>query len=137
MKWLRWFVAGALAVPLFHQVALWILNAVGWVARQPYSMTPTKPLGVPQVVSLAFWGGLWGIILGLVLLRARPATYWVVAAVFGAIVPTLVAMYVAAPLKGQPAGGNARALLTGLMVNAAWGLGTAVLYRAMNGKRAR
>jgi hypothetical protein len=129
MRHLRWFIAGALAVPLFHQVMLAILNAVGWVARAPFAMTPTKPFGVPQVVSLSFWGGVWGVILGLVLQRTAPRRYWLVALVFGAIAPTLVAIFVAAPLKGQPVSLEAKMLVTGLLVNAAWGVGTAALAR--------
>jgi hypothetical protein len=130
MKWLQWFIAGALAVPLFHQVLLALLNAAGWVARQPYAMTATKPFGVPQVISLAFWGGVWGVLLGLVLTRVRSsAAYWLVAFVFGAIAPTLVAMFVVAPLKGRPPGGDAKTFAIGLLVNAAWGIGTAAMNR--------
>ena len=129
MRHLRWFLAGAFAVPLFHQVMLLILTAVGFVARQPFSMTPTKPFGVPQVVSLSFWGGVWGIILGLLLDRMRSSAqkYWLTALVFGAVAPTLVAIAVVAPLKGQALSGGWKMLATGLLVNAAWGLGTALL----------
>ena len=128
MRHLRWFIAGTLAVPLFHQVMLAILNATGVVPRAPFAMAPTKPFGVPQVVSLSFWGGVWGVILGLILARiASRRTYWLVALLFGAIAPTLVAMFVAAPLKGQPAGGDLRMFGIGMLVNGAWGLGTALL----------
>lgn len=136
MRWLRWFLAGAFAVPLFHQTMLLLLNAIGWVARKPFAMTPTKPFGIPQIVSLSFWGGLWGILLGIALARiSSRATYWIVALVFGAIAPTLVGMFVAAPLKGQPAGGDAKMFLIGMLVNAAWGIGTAVLYAAISPRR--
>ncbi len=130
MKWIRWFVAGALAVPLCHQVMLGLLNVAGIVDRAPFAFESTEPFGVPQLISLSFWGGVWGIILGLVLARARTArTYWMIAVIFGAIAPTLVAGFVVAPLKGQPAGGNAQLAVVGLLVNAAWGAGTAGLYR--------
>lgn len=132
MKWLKWFIAGTLAVPLGHQIALWILNAIGTIDRAPFAMTATKPFGVPSLISLSFWGGVWGIILGLILLRARGAKYWVLAAVIGAVAPTLVAAFVVAPLKGVQTGGNVGKLLTiGLIVNAAWGLATAAFYRLM------
>jgi hypothetical protein len=134
MRWLKWFVAGTLAVPLFHQVVLALLNAIQWVARAPYSMAATRPFGIPSIVSLSFWGGVWGLILGLVLSRLHGARFWVGAAVFGAIAPTLVAAFVVAPLKGQAAGGNMKMLMTGLAVNAAWGLGTAGLFRLMRGR---
>ena len=132
MKLLRWFVAGALAVPLCHQVMLAVLNAGGWVARRPFAMTATKPFGVPQVVSLAFWGGVWGIILGLVLLRVRGRNaYWLTALVFGAIAPTAVALILVAPLKGQPVAVNPGMIGIGLLVNAAWGVGTAAIARLL------
>ena len=138
MKWIRWFVAGALAVPLFHQVVLLLLNAIGWVDRQPFALTPTKPLGVPQVVSLAFWGGVWGILLGIVLARItqRPA-YWTAALVFGAVAPTLVAIFVVPPLKGQPVVVHAKMILIGVLVNAAWGVGSAALYPLISGQSER
>lgn len=125
------FVAGFLATLGFHQPVLWLLNAAGVVKRAPFAMDPTAPFGVPAVISLAFWGGVWGIVLWLVLRRVR--RYWLTAIVFGAIAPTLVAAFVVTPLKGgAPAGANPVAMLAvGLLVNAAWGFGTAVLLRVM------
>jgi hypothetical protein len=134
MKWFKWFVAGFLAVPTFHHIALWIFNAIGWTAMKPYSFAATKPFGVPVLISLAFWGGVWGLVLGWLLGRVR--WYWTTAIVFGAIAPTLVAGFVVAPLKGmQVDRSDMRLVVVGLAVNAAWGLGTAVLYRLMNRAR--
>jgi hypothetical protein len=135
MKWLKWFIAGALAVPLGHQLALWALNAVGYIDRAPFGMEATKPFGVPSVISLSFWGGVWGILLGLILERMRGAKYWVLATVIGAIAPTLVAGLVVAPLKGIQVGGNSKLLVVGLIVNAVWGLATALFYHLMARRR--
>ena len=132
MKWLKWFIAGTLAVPLGHQIALWILNAAGVIDRAPYAMTATKPFGIPSIVSLSFWGGVWGIVLGLILARARGPKFWVLATVIGAIAPTLVAILVVAPLKGMPRPANPAPLIAvGLIVNAVWGFATAAFYRLM------
>lgn len=125
MRWLHWFLSGAIAVPLGHQLMLWLLNLAGMTTRKPFVMAATKPFGVPSVISLSFWGGVWGILLGLVLARSRGARYWLVALLFGAIAPTLVAAFVVAPLKGIKVGGDSKLLLTGLLVNAVWGLATA------------
>jgi hypothetical protein len=54
------FIAGVLAVPIFHQVLLWILHAAGVVPFAPFNMAPARPLGVPELVSLSFWGGSGG-----------------------------------------------------------------------------
>ena len=134
MKWLKWFIAGALAVPLGHQIAFWICKAAGLIDRAPFSMTPTEPFGVPQLISLSFWGGVWGILLGLVLLRPTGAKFWWIALVFGAVAPTLVAGLVVAPLKGIKMGGNPKLLVVGLVVNGVWGLMSAVSYRLMSRK---
>ena len=130
MKWTRWFIAGTLAVPLFHQVMLALLVAIGMTTYKPFQFMATKPFGVPQLISLSFWGGVWGLILGLVLLRVRSSlAYWTIATIFGAIAPTLVAGLVVAPLKGMTTPRDPKMAVTGLLVNAAWGLGTALLYR--------
>src|SRR5258706_14073528 len=57
------FIAGFCGTIFFHQPALWLLHIAGVTPRTPYVMTPVPPLGVPSVISLAFWGGGWGVIL--------------------------------------------------------------------------
>jgi len=132
MKWLRWFFAGALAVPLAHHLVLAAFYAAGLAPYRPYSFEPTKPFGVPTLISLMFWGGLWGIILGAVLARIHSRrTWWIVAIVFGAVAPTLVAALVVAPLKGQHLKPTPALAAMGFAVNGAWGLGTAAFYRLM------
>ena len=124
------FVAGFLAVLLFHQPALAILTELGVAKASVYSARPTAPFGVPQVVSIAFWGGVWGIAFAAIEHRFRHGVlYWVFALGFGAIFPTLVAWFVVAPLKGLPVAGGWQSarMITGLMINGAWGLGTALL----------
>ena len=135
MKWLRWFLAGAFAVPAAHHVLLAVYYAAGIAPVRPYSLTPTKPFGVPQVFSLMFWGGVWGLILGAVLLRIRsPRWWWTIAILFGAIAPTIVAALIA-PLKGQQLKPTPMLAFIGFTVNAAWGLGTAVFYRMIEQKK--
>jgi len=122
------FIAGAIAVLVFHQGALAILHSLGFEPRAPYSMQLTASWGVPQVWSLTFWGGVWGVILAAIFgrLDGPPLVIW--SLLFGAIAPTIVVWFVLAPMRGQPvmAGGDMHAMATGLMVNAAWGLGTGI-----------
>lgn len=132
------FLAGFAATLIFHQPALWILNAAGVIDRAPYALDPTKPFGIPSVISLALWGGVWGILLWLVVRGdLKGTTYWLIAVVFGAIAPTLVAWFVAAPLKGQPIGGGWKtsAIATAVIINGAWGLGTAVFLKLFRTRR--
>ena len=128
----RWlivgFVAGAVSVVVFHQGAAALLHALEYTPRAPYSMQPTQPLGVPQLWSITFWGAVWGALLAASLARLNGARLLLASVIFGAVLPTLVAWFVVAPLKGQPiAGGFAPAAMAiGPILNGAWGLGTGI-----------
>jgi hypothetical protein len=124
------FVAGFVAVLLFHQPVLAFLAQIGFIKAHIYSSSPTGPLGVPQVISLSFWGGVWGMLLARVEAHfPRGSLYWIYAFGFGAIFPTLVAWFVVAPLKALPvaAAWQVNSMITGVVINGAWGVGTALL----------
>ena len=128
----RWlivgFISGAASVLLFHQGALALLHALQLAQRAPYSFAPTAPWGVPQVWSLVFWGAAWGAVLAASLGRLDGARLLACATLFGAVLPTLAAWFIVAPLKAQPiaAGCVVSAMAVGIVVNAAWGLGTGI-----------
>jgi hypothetical protein len=131
-RFLLAFIAGFLAVLLFHQGMLALLHAVNVTPRGAFPTTPTQPFGIPQILSSAFWGGVWGLVFVTIAPRFRQGkSYWIGALLFGAIAPTLVAWFVVAPLKNQPLAGGFQpaAMVTGLLVNGAWGVGTALLLR--------
>ena len=126
------FLAGFLGVLIFHQLMLAILHGVGLTPLVPYPMGATKPFDIPRVLSLAFWGGIWAIPLAQVLGRLRSqAGYWWFALLFGAIGPSVVNWLVVMPLKGMPMGGgwHLTGILTALIINGVWGLGTALILR--------
>lgn len=130
------FIAGFLATLTFHQVALTLLWAVGVAPSPPFSMTPTQPLGVPLVISLAFWGGLWGTVFAAFDPSfPRGRGYWLAAFLFGAILPSLIALFVVLPLKGRPMAGGWRlpALVVPFLVNGFWGIGTGIFLRLFIG----
>jgi hypothetical protein len=131
MVWLKAFLAGFLSTLIFHQGLLAILHAAGASPRAPYALNPVPPLGVPAVLSLAFWGGVWGILLWLVIAGAEGSRYWLLALLLGAVAPSAVALLVVLPLKGHPAGGGWKpAVIAGaLLLNGAWGLGVALFMR--------
>lgn len=125
MGYLRAFVAGFLATLIFHQGLVALLHVAGVIPFAPYDLASTWPLGVPKVVSLAFWGGVWGVVLWPLVRRARGAGYWLRWLVAGAVGPTLVGLVVVLPLKGIPVG--PASVVIGLLVNGVWGLGTGLL----------
>jgi hypothetical protein len=129
------FIAGFFATVIFHQLALTLLWWAGVAPFAPFSMAATHPFGVPAVISLAFWGGVWGIVFGLVDDRFPAAGgYWVMAFLFGAIFPSLIVLFVVIPLKGGPVGGgwHEPLLLTAFLINGAWGIGTGLILKALS-----
>lgn len=128
------FIAGFLATLIFHQLVLALLWGAGVAPFGPFSMAATWPFGVPAVFSLAFWGGVWGIAFALVEDRfPHDSGYWVAAFLFGAILPSLVALLLVLPLKGRPLGGGWQPplWLTALLVNGAWGIGTGLILKGL------
>lgn len=132
------FVAGFFATLLFHQMTLAGLWNTGFAPFPPFQMKPTWPFGIPSMISLAFWGGIWGIAFVL-LYRHFPRWlgYWLGALLFGAIAPTLVALLIVVPLKGGALGGGWqwKLWLTALLVNGSWGIGTALIYSMLPVRR--
>ncbi len=134
------FLAGFLATLIFHQLTLALLRWAGIAPFGPFSMAPTSPFGFPAVLSLAFWGGVWGILLATVCgWFPRGAAYWTTAFLFGAILPTLVAFLVVIPLKGGPIGGgwHLPRLLTAFLINGAWGVGTVLILGLLASRAGR
>jgi hypothetical protein len=138
-KVLLGFIAGFLGTIIFHQIAVQLLHMAGITPRSAWAMQPVPPFGIPAVISLSFWGGVWGAIMIPIIDRFRGAKYWIWAMVFGAIAPTLVAWFVVAPLKHQPVAGGWKpsTMMIGPIVNGVWGLGTALFYRLFSRRSGR
>jgi hypothetical protein len=125
------FVAGAIGVLVFHQGVILVMYLLGLLPSGPYSMRATIPFGVPQILSSAFWGGLWGIALVWLMTSVRAADRLWVALLFGGVLPTLVGILVVTPLKGGDPVARLQfaMLLRGFIINGAWGLGAGLAYR--------
>jgi hypothetical protein len=129
------FAAGFVAVLVFHQGTAFLLYHVGndipalvsvfGKTSAPFAMAPTRPLGVPVVLSQAFWGGVWGMVLTLILMTMRPPAI-LFSTVFGALALTAVAVTLVPYLKGLPTWGGAIPW-RGLLYNGAWGFGVALM----------
>ena len=129
---LNLFIAGAIAVLVFHQGWASLMHLGGFSPNPPFNFRPTQPFGVPQIWSVVFWGGIWGIVYGLVAACAPQrgeAMHWIVAFLFGALALTLFGRFVLAPLRGQPINWDLIGAWRGFLINGIWGLGTAALLR--------
>lgn len=132
MVWLKAFIAGFLATLVFHQGLLGLMHMAGMVPMAPFNLESVPPLGVPAVLSLAFFGGLWGLPAWALIARRGVAGYWALAIIFGAIAPTAVAMLVVFPLKGMSV--SMTTWVGGFLLNGAWGLGVALFMILMGGR---
>src|SRR5258706_1347594 len=114
MTYLKAFVAGFVATLVFHQGLLALLHAAGASPMKAFSMAPTGPLHVPQVISLAFWGGVWGILLWLAIARLAGPAYWLASPPIGPVAPGVVAPFVVLPLPRETVhGGSDKKVLVG------------------------
>jgi hypothetical protein len=98
------------------------------IAAVPRTQTDRGVLKEVEI-SLALWGGVWGIVMMAALPRALANTSYIVAgSAFGALLPSAVALLLVMPLKGQPmaGGGDVRIIIAALILNGLWGAGTAL-----------
>lgn len=125
MQWILAFASGFVSTLVFHQGLIGLLYWAGVAPSAPFAMDPVPPLGVPAVLSLAFWGGVWGLPVWWLMRRFRGIGYWFSGIGVGAVGPTAVALLVVFPLKGREVGLDM--IPAGLLVNAAWGLGLVLM----------
>lgn len=126
------FVAGALSVLVFHQLGFWLSSKLLGTGFTLYNMRPVPPWGVPTILSLAFWGGLWGIAAAFLVPRLPGALSGVLGwMLFAGIVVTLVNWFVVLPIKGLPMGGGFRppGVFVVPIVYALWGFGMWLIAR--------
>ncbi len=123
------FIAAGLSVLIFHQAmweALHLLALPGMGMPSAYPTDPIPPLGVPRIANLCFWGGLYGIVFGLVLPRLT-APAWVCGLGLG-IIAALVGLLVVPAIKGLPVGaGWPLGWVRSFLINGFWGLGTGLI----------
>lgn len=123
MKNTHYFIAGFLSTLIVHQGLLHLLYVSGVVPVPAWSFKLTEPFGIPAVISLALFGGLWGIVQGGLLSLTTEDHYWMKSFFFGALMPTIVAISVVFPLKGIDV--TPSRIFLGMMLNGSWALGTA------------
>ena len=127
---LRGLLAGALAAVTFQQGAVFLLSLARLAPPPSLGFKPDPSQVVPDIVSAALWGAIWGAVLAPLLPRGRPPgrTYWITAALLGAILPTLAAWVVTVgPAGVLRYGQDWFSLATAGVAYGAWGLGTALL----------
>ena len=128
------FIAAAISVLIFHQgmwALLHTLAVPGLTMPAPYPMEGVAPWGVPRIANLCFWGGLYGIVFGLLLPRFT-APLWLCGLGFG-IIAALVGLLLVPAIKGLPIGAGWVPLswVRSFLINGAWGLGMGLILPLM------
>jgi hypothetical protein len=120
------FAAGCLG-GLVNSLAVWIFGDLGINAALGVKIAPalTPQWLYPRIV----WGGIWGLLFLLPLMRGRILSRGIIFS----LGPTLVQLFVVFPLKaGKGYMGLDLGTLTPLLVfifNAIWGIATAIWLR--------
>lgn len=131
------FVAGALAVVVFHQGMVLALHLLGQIPNFPWSMRAIAPWGVPAIINQMFWGGLWGAAFAIFGAMIPISSDLARGALYGLVGPWLLGNGILVPLfKGGSFlwGFNPQNMWRGALIGAAFGLGLAVFMRMFRGR---
>lgn len=124
------FTAAVISTLTFHELGFLLVNLTGLGSFTLFNMRPTVPLGVPLLISLSFWGGLWGILYVFIVERFPKNIHpWVAGFVFAILLPTLFGWTIVALLKGLPIflGFDVLRLVLIIFINGLWGVGLPIL----------
>jgi hypothetical protein len=121
------FVAGALAVLTFHQGLVELLHILGLAPQAAFRVTPVLPFNVPTIVSLSFWGGVYGAVFGVLKSRFRSPS-WQGGLCLG-LLAAIIGMVIVSPIKGNPIayGWYAWPIARSFLVNGFWGVGVGLI----------
>ena len=131
MNQLKPFLAGFLSTLVFHQGAAHLGYVMGVLPNAAYNLAPTAPWGVPSILSIAFFGGIWGMIIWRIVRRFQGSMVWILSFILGGFMLTSIFVTVVAPLKQiEP---SIMSFTIGFVLNGVWGLGNAFFIKLFKG----
>lgn len=120
-------IAGAIAVLVFHQTTLQLFFWCGWAPQAAFRVAVVQPFNAPMVVSITFWGAVYGGLFGWLTARfPRPV---LVKAVLAGLFAVLMSWFVVRPLAGHPVafGWEIAPMLRSGAACFMWGLGVTLI----------
>lgn len=133
-------IAGALSVLVFHQTALQLFFWFGLAPHAAFRVAVVPPFNAPMVLSVTFWGAVYGGVFGLLAPR-MPRPILVKAALAG-LFAVLMSWFVVRPIAGHPVAfdWDMASMLRSAAACAMWGLGVTLILpllhpRDLNGRR--
>ena len=131
------FIAAAISVVAVHETIIYALTQYGLIKGAAWGMQPIAPWGVPRLINNIFWGGLWGILFGLLYDRIPGGMSWLKGLIYGLII-VVVSNWILLPLiKGQVFGQANQVLFNGwdpqrmlavAIIIGGFGLGLGIVY---------
>jgi len=120
-------VAGAIAALVFHQTTLQIFFWLGLAPQAAFRIAHVPPLHAPMVVSITFWGALYGGLFGWVSSRLK-GPLWLYGLAAG-VCALLLSWFVIRPLSGLSVafGWQTPAMLRSFVAYEMWGLGVGLI----------
>jgi hypothetical protein len=133
-------IAGAISVLVFHQTTLQLFFWAGLAPRAAFRFAVVPPFNAPMVVSITFWGAVYGGLFGLLMPRLpRPIA---LRALLAGLFAGLMGWFVVRPLAGHPVafGWQPAAMLRSAAACFMWGVGITLILpllhpRRLNGRR--
>jgi len=124
-------VAGALSVLLCHQTTYQIAYWLGVATHPAFRMAVVPPFNVPVVVSLTFWGAMFGVIVGL---TPRLPGGLLLRGLLAGVLSLLMAWFVVRPMAGHAVafGWKTHMMIPSALANLAWGYGVVLLQRLLS-----
>jgi hypothetical protein len=120
-------IAGAIAVLTFHQTTLQLYFWLGLAPQAAFRVAVVPPFNAPMVVSITFWGAVYGGLFGLLTPRL-PKPVLVKALIAGSFA-LLMGWFVVGPLAGRPIafGWQAAPMLRSAVASLMWGIGVTLI----------
>lgn len=125
------FLAGVIATLTVHEALKCVMVDAGFLQATPWDMSPSTLFGLPKIVGLSLWGGVWGSILAMIFGNVPTGSMTIRGALFGIIGPALLGAFLWIPLiNGQPPfyDGEPTKIIGVLVILAGFGSVTAWLY---------
>jgi hypothetical protein len=131
------FLAGVIAVPIFHQGMAFILHMMGQTPNMPWNLKAmVGPYPIPVLLNQMFWGGLWGVAFAALGPLIPVAHNILRGAIYGLLGPFLLGNGVLVPFFKSTGPyfwmWPGQRWVVGGLIGAAFGIGLAVVYRFLN-----
>jgi hypothetical protein len=134
-------IAGAISVLVFHQTTLQLFFWFGLAPQAAFRVAVVPPFNAPMVVSITFWGAVYGGVFGL--LAPRLPRSLLVKALLAGLGALIMSWFVVGPLAGRPIafGWQTAMMLRSATASLMWGIGITLILpllhpRGLNGRRA-